>query len=275
MPAQVAGVMIGDPLVCGNPEIESLKELGDVDDLDPLLLQFRILGLVVEGAGAVGAAGDDRLGPRSQDALDILAGQMVFDRVAHVLEHAATADLIDEGVVNLETVQEVQGGGGGLILAIQSDATHKIDVFSLLVLLSVKILSFALGIDVGVPVQNLIHPLESRVARSCLDHVLSGCFDDFGHVDAGGAGFVAARARGALKQGLDQLIIEIDLPVHDLFEEEHLPPRIEGRPKRGPEDRAHGLAKPAPGAPQYLLPEFLFKFILGWHLKPPVPSCRG
>ena len=63
MPAEVAGIVIRDLAVRTDPEIESGQKLGQVDYVDPLLLEGGVRRLVVEGAGAVGAAGQNGSAP--------------------------------------------------------------------------------------------------------------------------------------------------------------------------------------------------------------------
>jgi hypothetical protein len=50
-----------------------------------------------------------------------------------------------------------------------------------------------------------------------MDHILPGLFNDFGYLHAGGTVARAVCASGALKQGLNQFIVQVDLSIHDLF----------------------------------------------------------
>jgi hypothetical protein len=55
-------------------------------------------------------------------------------------------------------------------------------------------------------------------------------FDDLRRINAGGALQSAAGAGGALKQGFDEFIAEVDIPVHDLLQYQHLSSGIECGP---------------------------------------------
>ena len=104
MPSQIARVMIGHPLVRLHPKIKPLKKLGNVYNVDTLLLEFRILGFVVEGAKTIRASGDDRPGAGSHDNIHILLCQILVYPVPDIFKYAAATNFIDQGVINPQAV---------------------------------------------------------------------------------------------------------------------------------------------------------------------------
>ena len=176
-------------------------------DFDPLLLKFSILGFVVESPRAIGAAGYYSLGPRGQDHIHIFSHKILVHVISHILQNTAATDLVNQGIIHVETIQKIEGFQGGFIFPKRTHAPYKIYVFGLFVSFPFKIFRFIFRVDVGVFLEHLVHSFERWVTGTDIDHILSHLFDDVGHVYAGGATFCAGSACGALKKGFNKLVV--------------------------------------------------------------------
>ena len=103
--------------------------------------------------------------------------------MSHILEHTAAADLIDEREVDIQPIQKFQSCLGGFIFPVLAHATDKIDILGLLVALSIEVLGFIFGVNIGMLFKHVVHPGKDGMARSNIDHVFTSLLDDLGNVD--------------------------------------------------------------------------------------------